>query len=172
MTDAMIPYSFIPGTKAKAAEVNANFEALIDAVKNTTEVFNEEIENIKDTKADNSALSSELDSLSEVKADLDLENTDENIDYVIESWTSGANWYRKYRSGWVEQGGFIDNPVSHQNINLNIPFTDSNYTLTFGGYGAANGVPRADSKYPTYFVYSSANSANTSSDWEAKGKGV
>ena len=31
MTNSMIPYSFIPGTKAKAGEVNANFVAFAEA---------------------------------------------------------------------------------------------------------------------------------------------
>lgn len=25
--------------------------------------------------------------------------------FVVESWTDGTNWYRKYSDGWVEQGG-------------------------------------------------------------------
>ena len=34
----------------------------------------------------------------------DLSNVAENIDFVIKSWHDGAgNWYRKYRSGWIEQ---------------------------------------------------------------------
>ena len=32
MTDSMIPYSFVPGTKAKAGEVNANFSALAEVI--------------------------------------------------------------------------------------------------------------------------------------------
>lgn len=37
MTDSMIPYSFLPGTKAKAGEVNANFIALADAISSLNE---------------------------------------------------------------------------------------------------------------------------------------
>ena len=33
MANSMIPYSFIPGTKAKAGEVNANFVALADTIE-------------------------------------------------------------------------------------------------------------------------------------------
>ena len=28
-----------------------------------------------------------------------------NYDYVVESYNDGTNWYRVYKSGWVEQGG-------------------------------------------------------------------
>lgn len=42
------------------------------------------------------------------KADLNLSNTASNIDFVVESQEpTAANsyiWYRKYKSGWVEQG--------------------------------------------------------------------
>ena len=33
MTDSMIPYSFVPGTKAKADEVNANFISLANFIE-------------------------------------------------------------------------------------------------------------------------------------------
>ena len=49
------------------------------------------------------------ESLFNGKADLDLANVLANIDYVVESQLPTAEnnytWYRKYRSGWVEQGG-------------------------------------------------------------------
>ena len=58
MTDSMIPYSFVPGTKAKASEVNANFIALAEAitqnVQSLTENFDEDISEI------NSILDDEL----------------------------------------------------------------------------------------------------------------
>ena len=47
------------------------------------------------------------------KADLDLLNTANNVDFVVESQAPTAlnnyTWYRKYRSGWVEQGGWCNN---------------------------------------------------------------
>lgn len=40
------------------------------------------------------------------KADTNLGNVASNLDYVVESYQDdGGNWYRKYKSGWVEQGG-------------------------------------------------------------------
>lgn len=40
MTDTLIPYSFIPGTKAKAQEVNANFIALAESITGNTSTLN------------------------------------------------------------------------------------------------------------------------------------
>lgn len=70
MTDSMIPYSFIPGTKAKASEVNANFIALANLIANykaaSTDELTELSKSLKDditeileNKADKSDLSKE-----------------------------------------------------------------------------------------------------------------
>lgn len=49
------------------------------------------------------------------KADRNLMNTTDNVDMVIESQLptveNGYTWYRKYKSGWVEQGGIISTNV-------------------------------------------------------------
>lgn len=42
-----------------------------------------------------------------IKANSDLSNVSANIDYVVESYNDGKNWYRKYKSGWIEQGGRV-----------------------------------------------------------------
>ena len=40
------------------------------------------------------------------KANADLSNCPPNYDYVVEHYNDEAgNWYRKYKSGWLEQGG-------------------------------------------------------------------
>ena len=42
------------------------------------------------------------------KANTDLSNVSSNIDYVVESYQNGTEWYKIYKSGWVEQGGTLD----------------------------------------------------------------
>ena len=27
-------------------------------------------------------------------------------DHIVQSWTDGTGWWKKYKSGWVEQGGY------------------------------------------------------------------
>lgn len=52
--------------------------------------------------------SAQLASQMQMKAQTDFGNVAENLDFVVESWNDTVgNWYRKYRSGWVEQGGYI-----------------------------------------------------------------
>ena len=55
MADSMIPYSFTPGTKAKAGEVNANFAALatiIGKLKNDTTTNLSDLNELINTKPD------------------------------------------------------------------------------------------------------------------------
>ena len=56
------------------------------------------------------------------------------FDYVIETQlpTSSNNytWYRKYKSGWVEQGGIVIDSSSEGNVTLPITMADKNYSIT------------------------------------------
>ena len=69
------------------------------------------------------------------KANIDLSNTPANIDYVIESQEptagNGYTWYRKYKSGWVEQGG-VSNGLNAV-VTLPVEMADTNYTLVCSG---------------------------------------
>ena len=59
MTNSAVPYSFVPGTKAKANEVNANFNALVDIIEQNKAIEANDISDIKDllkNKADKSEL--------------------------------------------------------------------------------------------------------------------
>lgn len=62
------------------------------------------------------------------KADTDLSNIPSAYDYVIESQAPTADnpsWYRKYKSGWVEQGGF----TTLKTVTLLKAMQDTNYTV-------------------------------------------
>lgn len=30
---------------------------------------------------------------------------------VVSKWSSGKSWYRKWSDGWIEQGGFLKEPL-------------------------------------------------------------
>lgn len=51
----------------------------------------------------------------------------ENSDSVIESGRSGDNWYRKYSSGWVEQGG--EKVINVKEHTLPVEMADTNYDV-------------------------------------------
>lgn len=70
------------------------------------------------------------------KADTDLNNVNNNIDFIIDSQEPTAEnnytWYNLYRSGRVEQGGIsYASALGHQ-INLPVTMENGSYTLTLG----------------------------------------
>lgn len=63
MTNSMIPNSFIPGTKAKASEVNENFIALANAILQNRNLASSDISDLSDT------LNETIEGLNSQKAD-------------------------------------------------------------------------------------------------------
>ena len=64
------------------------------------------------------------------KADTDLNNVSAGIDFVVESYQNGTEWYRLYKSGWVEQGGLgTGEPLvnSSRFFNLLVEMKDTDY---------------------------------------------
>lgn len=68
------------------------------------------------------------------------------VDYVVEKQdptsANGYMWYRKYKSGWVEQGGVFDAPNNtagvEKTITLPLPMTNDKYTITIGVRNTTN----------------------------------
>ena len=91
MADSMIPYSFIPGTKAKAGEVNANFIALADAIEAnrlTTAGDIEELNETLETKADKTEL---VNSHTVTSSGTDLNNYTTNGTYIFPATVTPYN---------------------------------------------------------------------------------
>ena len=60
-------------------------------------------------------------------------DTDEN-DYIIENYKNGYSWYRKYKSGWIEQGGYFTSgdylsADTKYTIDFIFPMKDTSYTV-------------------------------------------
>lgn len=104
------------------------------------------------------------------KSDRDLRNVDTTakadavIDYQEPTAQNNYTWYRKYKSGWVEQGGISDASTSGVNVNLPIEMIDANYTVV-----VSNGETTTN---PDYTAYCSAQSRTaTSFSFYVKGYG-
>lgn len=63
----------------------------------------------------------------ELKANNNLTNVPVNIDFVVESYNDGNNWYRIYKNGWCEQGGRMNGKDTGVTLNLLKPYKDLNY---------------------------------------------
>lgn len=91
MTNSMIPYSFIPGTKAKAGEVNANFIALANIIEENKEITAEnilEITEILQQKADKTELTTNF---TVTDADTDLNDYKTAGTYIFSSLYTPTN---------------------------------------------------------------------------------
>ncbi|MDR1071989.1 MAG: hypothetical protein LBL21_05095, partial [Rickettsiales bacterium] len=67
-------------------------------------------------------------------------------DYVSEQSAVDANpWYRKWHSGWLEQGGFISVSGNGWNtVNLPAAFANATYTLVSGNAAVSNNTLRCN----------------------------
>jgi hypothetical protein len=101
-----------------------------------------------------------------------------NVDYVVESQLPTAEnnytWYRKYKSGWVEQGGKGTTSIS---IVLPIPMADDNYFILFGNnnYSANAGTPvvvwydKTSSGFKLQGRWNGSATSGIGACWEVKG---
>lgn len=77
------------------------------------------------------------------KIDLPDNTSQADIDFVIESYKSGNSWYRIYKSGWCEQGGYVDDNTDYKVISFLKPFSDTTYTVTTAPYYESGFTPSA-----------------------------
>lgn len=88
--------------------------------------------------------------------------------HVVKAWRSedGSAWYRKWRDGFLEQGGTAEASTDNYRVTLPIAFSTTNYKIVL-----TLSSPIADRK-ETYFVITSTNygsSWNLPTDWYACG---
>lgn len=88
------------------------------------------------------------------KVDLDLKNSTSNNDWVIETYTDDTTWYRKYKSGWIEQGGLFVLNASWTTTVVTLPVEMANnlYTcITMTGNTGYTNSPCVSDKTSTSF---------------------
>lgn len=114
--------------------------------------------------------------------DIDVEELLEDIDYVIESGSNSVGWYRKWKSGWVEQGGTSTGTGTStpREITLPVVMSNTSYTITTSIQDStiSTTVPaiRINSRTTTYIrflgTYQSGSTGNylgASFNWRAEG---
>lgn len=93
------------------------------------------------------------------KADRNLQNVDTTakadavIDYQEPTADNDYTWYRKYASGWVEQGGHAAPLYAGQAVSFPVIMNDTNYTYSVQG--------RRDGTMTGFIVFSVANPTTT-----------
>lgn len=132
-----------------------------------------------DVSGENVATKAELQAVDRSKADTALSNVLANIDYVVESkfpTEEDPSWYRVYKSGWVEQGGFSHVTSGAVTVSLSKPFLNTAFSalaMIFGNPTIDIGYIRSSEKTTSTIKFNtlSANS-NDTFQWEAKGMGA
>ena len=96
----------------------------------------------------------------------------ERVVILKSAWNNGANWYRKYSDGWIEQGGQFSFTSQEGQVTLHLPFSNEHYyasaSLTTGG-SSANINPALNAKSTTSFQYHSMLAKACSGYWYACG---
>ena len=107
-----------------------------------------------------------------LRANTNLSNISSNIDYVVESYVNGTEWYRVYKSGWIEQGGVTKAQESNSYlVTLLKPYKDTNYNVSVTGKTTSKtdrGWNYAHTLTTTSFLTVQVGSGCF---WQAKGQG-
>ena len=113
------------------------------------------------------------------KIDRDGQNVDNNagadivIEFQLPTAENDHTWYRKYKSGWVEQGGtFSTGGSGNKTVNLPITIYDTSYWIQVSRQSGASTTSNVNvwSRTPTsesqFVIYSSDD---TGVKWEVRG---
>ena len=125
----------------------SQYEDIAD--KDSTVTLLAKIAAIHDEIIDVSAQITALGDVSQIRENITTLNTRTTglLDYVITSQEPTADnnytWYRKYKSGWVEQGGVIDKSsnVRDTSASVTLPIEMANifYAISINGYNTNTG---------------------------------
>ena len=71
-----------------------------------------------------------LETCTSVLADVAELKYDYVVDFQAPTSSNNYTWYRKYKSGWVEQGGITTSGTVVQSVALPVTMADTNYTIS------------------------------------------
>ena len=103
----------------------------------------------------------------------------QETDYVVESQVNtDGSWYRKYKSGWVEQGGQTPTVAGGATTTVTLlkPYNNAVYNVVVQPVGAYTGAGEANNVIPTRtttnFIISCGQIAAQAFSWRAEGQGA
>ena len=101
------------------------------------------------------------------KTDRNMRNVDTDakadsvVDYQEPTAENGYTWYRKYKSGWVEQGGIYTGQANRPTIALPVTMSNEHYTvdalIRWDNSGNVANTVRVISATNTSIVFNQAN---------------
>lgn len=99
----------------------------------------------------------------------------DKMDYVVEDGKDGYNWWRIWKSGWVEQGGRLDEYTSYTTKTINFPktFKDTLYHIDFTqAYTGNLYAAVCSAKTVSSATFVNTHNTNGLVSWEARGYGI
>ena len=100
------------------------------------------------------------------------------IRYVVDAYSDGTNWYRKWSDGWLEQGGVINTAPANEIVTLTFlkPYSSKAYSIlkNIGGNTSAYQFDGYSSFYSLTTTSAKTNNAKIFIDtrWYACGQGA
>ena len=95
MTEPLIPYTFVPGTKAKAQEVNANFLSLAEQVQNVKSSATSQVEELE------TSINAQIDEVEENIAQNYSEKNLANTGMITNTILEAPNGVISYEGGII-----------------------------------------------------------------------
>lgn len=104
-----------------------------------------------------------------------------NIDYVVESQVNAdGSWYRKYKSGWLEQGGLAYSSSGDAAVTLLKPYADTGFavmttneqTSDINAYGWTYITSKTTTGFAVRSRSGNGSAVTCNAIWEAKGQGA
>lgn len=131
-----VPYSFVPGTKAKADEVNANFIDILSKIEETNERIDLANENQKTFNQEVvEKFEKEIDKINATKADLSLSNIDSSGKTLFNNKANAADidgaWTNK--SSTVYSGTIASNTTKKVSLSSYLPNDGKKYEILLSG---------------------------------------
>lgn len=108
------------------------------------------------------------------KVDLASGVSQNDVDYVISSYSNGTSWYRIYKSGWCEQGGLVTSGTGQQTVALLVTMNDTNYSVSVTDVGISSNsqyfAPHVYDVSTTSFKKNQFDNFFAPFYWEVKGQ--
>ena len=60
---------------------------------------------------------------------VDLDGSNATFKHIVETYSNGTNWYRKWSDGWIEQGGRVTTGSWAGSESLLVPYNDTNWSV-------------------------------------------
>lgn len=153
-----VPYSFVPGTKAKADEVNANFIDVLTKIEDTNLRIDEVNSNADSKNAEISSQFEEVESTLAQRANLDLSNLSDTGKAVLSAKANATdldgNWTYKFLA--LSNASTLSNTANTTySLASYLPNDGRTYEVlfSFGGSATAASQYNIDTGFGTVFCF-------------------